>query len=85
MAIYNCLYFKRDYPRESGYRWEAEATPSWLKLEIIKKPSGSKQLVVHSKIHVNKRVEMSPVYSDKFTDIEIIKDQSANVYNRFIK
>lgn len=84
--MYNHLYHRVEYPRERGYRMEAYQVPNWLSLEITEdKENDSKQLIVHSKIHVNKRVELNPTYSCKFSDDEILKDMSHKVWDMFIR
>jgi len=80
---YKHLYRRVDYPEERGYRMEAQPLPAWIYLTIRKK-GDSKNLVVHSRIHLNKEVVLNPAYSATFSDIDIIKDLSGEVSHRFL-
>ena len=80
--MYRYLY-RKEY-NAFGYRWVRYDLPSWIYLTVEFKGIHGKVLVVHSSIHVNKRVVMNPSYSDEFTDDEIIKDLSAKVSQQFI-
>ena len=83
MSKYHHLFRRKEYPAERGYRMESVQLPDWIYLTISEE-NNSKYIIVHSKIHVNKEVKMPTSYSVSFTDNEIIKDQSANIYNRFL-
>ena len=77
--IFNKVYY------QNGYRIEPEKLPDWLELEIKEIDKDTKQLFVHSRIHINKITAMNPCYSSDFTDHEIIKDMSGKIFTRFIK
>lgn len=79
--MYRYLYSRVYEP--GGYRWVGRRLPDWIHLTIESNGS-SKVLVVHSRIHVNKRVVMNPSYSLEFTDDEIIKDLSGKVSGQFL-
>ena len=79
--FYHHLYYKAYEP--FGYRWQIKKLPSWIKFSIEEK-NDSKYLVVYSRLHKNKRVEMTPTYSDQFTDEEIIKDMSGKITEAFL-
>ena len=81
---YYHLLRRVEYPNEGGYRMEPERLPYWMHITITEE-NDSKYLTVHSKIHVNKKVVMPPSYSASFTDNEILKDLSGEVFRRFIK
>lgn len=79
--FYHHLYHK-EY-ESFGYRWQDKELPSWIKVSI-EENGDSKCLIVYSDIHKNKRVEMTPTYSNKFTDLEIIKDLSGKIAAAFL-
>jgi hypothetical protein len=81
--IYKHLFVRVGYPREGGYRTEATDVPNWMHLEIIEKGT-SKRLWVHSRIHMNKKSTIGPQYSSEFTDQEILKDLSGEIFHRYI-
>lgn len=78
---YKHLYVQKREGR--GYRWEIAHTPEYLTLTITE-DKNSKFLTVKSRIHVNKSVIMHPAYGLGFTDQQIIKDLSGEIYKRFI-
>jgi hypothetical protein len=80
---YNHLYYRVEYPAERGYRMETCPLPDWIHLTITEY-GDSKRLTVHSRIHVNKSVPMDPIYSNQFTDQEIIKDLSGKISHAFL-
>ena len=84
MSTYHRIYQRVEYPMERGYRMEPVQLPTWMHIEIDT-VDGSKHLTVHSRIHVNREVQVHPCYSTDFTDAEIIKDLSGKIYNMFIK
>lgn len=69
---YNFLLEKKWYFEEQGYRWESIKLPDWIQLEIVE-IGRTKQLYVHSRIHVNKLVKLEPRFSNSFSDREILK------------
>jgi len=74
-----------EYPLEGGYRMETQPLPNWIYLTVEEDINhSSKQLVVHSRIHMNKEVRMYPTYSNEYTDLEIIKDLSGEISRRFL-
>lgn len=79
---YNHLMKKVYYPAENGYRWEMKPLPDWVNITVTQ-DKDNKYLTVHSRIHINKAVEMSPKYSLEFTDSEIIKDLSSSIIRDF--
>ena len=85
MTKYRHLYHRVEYPVERGYRMEAYPVPDWMHMRIAMVDETTKQLVVHSRLHVNKEVAMLPVYSNEFSDTDIIKDQSHKVWQAFLK
>ncbi len=72
-----------EYPRENGYRMESKVLPPWIYITITEE-GDNKHLTVYSRIHVNKEVKVGPSHSSEFSDADIIKDLSAEIYNRFI-
>lgn len=79
--MYNYVYYQhRDTP--FGYTWQTRKLPHWLSFEIVTE-NDSKTVVVHSRIHKNRVVKMTPSYSTDFTDTEIIKDMSAKIVHQF--
>ena len=84
MRHYNHILVRKEYPQERGYRIEAKSLPDWIHLTITE-GDDSKILTVHSRIHVNKSVEVGPTYSTDFSDRDIIKDLSAEISTRFLK
>lgn len=83
---YDHLIYRVEYPMERGYRMEASELPSWIFITITEdKESKSKYLTVHSRIHVNTSVRINPEYCSSFSDTDIIKDLSSEVFSRFIK
>jgi hypothetical protein len=82
---YQHLYFRVEYPTERGYRMESYPLPDWIHLTVERVDETTKQLVVHSRLHLNKKVPMLPVYSSDFSDADIIKDQSGKVHYAFLK
>ena len=83
MRKYNYLIVKVYYPLEHGYRMEHRPLPDWIHIHIVDHDN-SKRLIVHSRLHVNKPVEVGPMYSTDFNDHEIIKDLSAKISTRFL-
>lgn len=83
MQTYHHMYHRVDYPLERGYRMESVKLPDWICLSVALE-GDSKRLTVHSRLHVNKEVKMNPIYSTDFTDIEIIKDLSGEIYSQFL-
>lgn len=83
MTIYKHLYHRVNYPEERGYRIEPVDAPRWMKIEVTEE-QGSKVLYVHSRIHMNKKVRVGPLYSTEFTNHQILKDLSGEIYHRFI-
>jgi len=82
---YDHLYIRQEYPQERGYKMESVPLPDWMYINVTTDVDiGSKHLTVCSRIHVNKEVRVGPSYSDAFTDQEILKDLSGEVYHRFI-
>lgn len=80
---YDYLISRVEYPREHGYRMEPEKLPDWIHFTITE-TDDSKYVTVHSRIHLNKAVVMNPVYSNAFTDEEIIKDMSGKISSAFL-
>lgn len=80
---YHYLIIRVEYPREGGYRMEPSPLPDWIHIHIVDE-GGSRHLLVHSRIHVNREVKVGPSYSSSFTDQEIIKDLSGEVSHRFL-
>ncbi len=80
---YNHLVYRVEYPRERGYRMEASPLPDWVYISISEENS-SKYMTVHSRIHINKEVRISPDYSTDFSDMDIIKELSGEVCRRFL-
>ena len=76
--IYRHMFVRVEYPRERGYRMESKELPDWLHL-TIEKQDDSKRLFVHSRIHVDKKKAVGPSYSVKFTDQQIIREQSYRI------
>ena len=83
MNRYNYLLVRKDYPMENGYRMHPVALPNWIHLTIEKREN-SKYLFVHSRIHVDKKVQVGPAHSLNYPDQRIIKEQSAEVSRRFL-
>ena len=82
---YTHTYYKKYYPEKGGYRWLIKDLPSWIYLTIEENAKlENKQLVVHSKIHIGKKFNINPTYSNEFTNEEIIKDLSGKIYRDFI-
>lgn len=84
---YKHIYERVEYPSERGYRWEPRLLPDWMFVLIEEDTTtDSKTLYVHSRIHVNKRVQVGPSYSaSSFDDLKILKDLSSEIWSRFIK
>jgi len=80
---YNYLLCRVEYPAEGGYRMEPSPLPPWINLRIVESDS-DKKLIVHSRIHVNKEVRVGPIYSNAFSDRDIIKDLSGEISSRFL-
>lgn len=80
---YDHVYVRVEYPGERGYRMEAKALPSYLHLTISEE-GRSKVLTVHSRIHVTKEKKINPVFSNSFTDVDIIKYLTSKIYNDWI-
>ena len=75
------VYYKhRDSP--FGYSWRTRKLPDWLKYEIIVE-GDSKVVTCYSRIHKNTIVKMNPSYSTEWSNIDIIKDISANICIKF--
>ena len=83
VRTYKYLYVRVEYPAERGYRMEPYVLPNWIYVTITEE-GNSKYLTVNSRIHVNKEVRMSPSYSSKFTDREILIDMSGKVSEAFL-
>ena len=80
---YDYIMVRVDYPRERGYRMEARKLPNYMHI-TIDEHGDSKQLTVHSRIHVNKEVKVSPTYSPAFSDIDILRDLSGKISYMFL-
>ena len=80
---YDYLYSRVEYPMEHGYRMEPTKLPPWIFVTILE-DHDTKQLFVHSRIHVNKVVHMDMSYSSKFSDKQIIIDLSSKISKRFL-
>lgn len=80
---YHHLYSRVEYPMEGGYRMEPDPLPDWIHVTITES-GDSKWLTVHSRIHVNKSVRMNPIYSNEFSDSEILKDLSGEICHAFL-
>ncbi len=81
---YHYRFIRIEYPCFCKYRMETVSLPDWIHIEIIKE-GDSKRAIVHSRIHMNKSAPVGPSYSTEFTDQEILKDVSAEVYRRWIQ
>jgi hypothetical protein len=79
---YTYLIHRVEYPLERGYRMEPKLLPSWVYITVTQK-GNSKWLTVHSRLHVNEEVRLSPDYSSCFNDRDIIKDLTPNIIRRF--
>ncbi len=80
---YDYLLCRVEYPAERGYRMEPSKLPPWIHV-VITEDGDSKWLTVHSRIHVNKEVRMSPSFSAQFSDWEILKDLSGKISKSFL-
>jgi hypothetical protein len=83
VRTYNHGFVRVEYPRERGYRMEPKQLPHWMHITVTE-DNDSKFLIVHSSVHMNKEVRVGPSYSTDFTDAEIIKDLTSEIYRRFI-
>ena len=84
MNTYHHLVERVEYPMERGYRMESCPLSPWIHLTVSEnKETGSKQLTVHSRIHMDKEVKVGPSYSSSFSDQELIKDMSGEISSRF--
>ena len=79
---YTHMFIRKDYPGCS-YRMEAKELPRYIHVTITEK-GDTKYLTVHSRIHVNKEVRLSPDYSASYSDKDLLEDHTAEVYRRFI-
>jgi hypothetical protein len=79
--IYNHIYYEK-YSRE-GHSTVPQPLPDWINIEIFTEDN-SKKVVVNSRIHVNKKVELPTCYSTEFKDTQILKDVSAEVAHRWL-
>lgn len=80
---YDYLFHRVEYPAERGYRMEPTKLPPWIHV-VITEEGDSKWLTVHSRIHVNKEVRMSPSFSAQFSDSDILKDLSGKITKSFL-
>lgn len=83
MTVYDHLYARVEYPRERGYRMEPQPLPDWIRVEIVQQGI-SKVVIVRSRIHVTKEVQLPTTYSVEFTDREILISVSGEVTRRWI-
>ncbi len=59
---------------------------NWYAIEIVTdNKTNTKYVFFHSRIHVNKKVELFPCFSTDFTDAEILRDRDllTNIYSRY--
>lgn len=84
VTSYRHTYCRVEYPQERGYRMEPRPIPDWMSIEIhTDKENDSKQMVVHSRIHVGRVFPMQPVYSCDFSDKQLLTELAAEVSHRF--
>lgn len=80
---FNYIFVRRYYPLEGGFRWVTWILPRYIRLTITTEYN-CKYLTVQSTIHVNKDVRVGPIYSDEFTNEDILKDLSGEISRRFL-
>lgn len=80
---YDYLYVRVEYPAERGYRMEPRPLPSWIYVTITR-GKNNKYLTVYSRIHVDKNKRVGPTYSLDYSDEEVLKNLSGEIYSRYL-